>query len=42
MLKKMLLSKIKILTEKVHCIKNSHFSENLIDAVNSSFLEVLT
>ena len=42
-LKKMnLLSNIKILTEKVHCIKNSHSSEDLIDAVNSSVLEVLT
>ena len=41
-LKKMnLLSNIKILTEKVHCIKNSHSSEDLIDAVKSSVLEVL-
>ena len=41
-LKKMnLLSNIKILTEKVHCIKNSHSSEDLIDSVNSSVLEVL-
>ena len=41
-LKKMnLLSNIKILTEKVYCIKNSHSSEDLIDAVNSSILEVL-
>ena len=33
-LKKMnLLSTIKILTEKVHCIKNSHSSEDLINAV---------
>ena len=37
-----LLSNIKILTEKVHCIKNSHSSEDLIDPVNSSVLEVLT
>ena len=37
-----LLSNIIILTEKVHCIKNSHSLENLIDAVNSSVLEVLT
>ena len=28
-----LLSNIKILTEKVHCIKNSHSSEDLIDTV---------
>ena len=42
-LKKMsLLSNIKIVTEKVYCIKNSHSSEDLIDAVNSSILEVLT
>ena len=42
-LKKMnLLSNIKILIEKVNCIKNSHASEDLIDAVNSSVLEVLT
>ena len=42
-LKKMnLLSNIKILTDKVHCIKNSHSSEDLIDAINSSVLEVLT
>ena len=41
-LKKMLLSNIKIPTENVHCIKNSHSSEDLIDAVNSSLLEVLT
>ena len=42
-LKKMnLLSNMKILTEKVHCIKNSHSSEDLIDPVNSSVLEVLT
>ena len=42
-LKKMnLLSNTKILTEKVHCIKNSHSSEDLIDAVNISALEVLT
>ena len=41
-LKKMnLLSNIKILTEKVYCIKNSHLSEDLIDVVNSSILEVL-
>ena len=37
-----LLSDIKILTEKVHCIKNLHSSEDLIDAVNSSVLEVVT
>ena len=37
-----LLSNIKILTEKVYCIKNSHSSEDFIDAVNSSVLEVLT
>ena len=37
-----LSSNIKKLTEKVHCIKNSHSSEGLIDAVNSSVLEVLT
>ena len=38
-LKKMnLLSNIKILTEKVYCIKNSHSSEDLIGAVNSSIL----
>ena len=37
-----LLSNIKILTEKVYCIKNSHSSEDLIGAVNSSILEVLT
>ena len=36
------LPNIKILTEKVNCIKNSHSSEDLIDAVNSSVLEVLT
>ena len=42
-LKKMsLLSNIKLLTEKVPCIKNSHPPEKLIDAVNSSVLEVLT
>ena len=42
-LKKMnLLSNIKILTEKIHCIKNSHSSEDLTDAVNSSVLEALT
>ena len=42
-LKKMnLLSNTKILTEKVYCIKNSYSSEDLIDAVNSSVLEVLT
>ena len=42
-LKKMnLLSNIKILTENVHCIKNSHSSEDLIDAINSSVLDVLT
>ena len=42
-LKKMnLLSNIKILTEKVYCIKNSHSSEDLVDAVNSSILEVST
>ena len=42
-LKKMnLLSDIEILTEKLHCIKNSHSSEDLIDAVNSSVLEVVT
>ena len=37
-----LLSNIKTLTEKVHCIKNPHSSEDLIDAVNGSVLEVLT
>ena len=37
-----LLSNVKILTEKVYCIKNSDSSEDLIDAVNSSILEVLT
>ena len=37
-----LLSNIKILTEKVHFIKNSHCSEDLIDAVCSSVLKVLT
>ena len=37
-----LLSDIEILTEKLHCIKNSHSSEDLIDAVNSSVLEVVT
>ena len=37
-----LLSNIKLLTEKVPCIKNSHPSEKLIDAVNSGVLEVLT
>ena len=37
-----LLSNIKILTEKVHFIKNSHCSEDLIDAVCSSALKVLT
>ena len=37
-----LLSNIKILTEKVYCIKNSHSSEDLIGAVNSNILEVLT
>ena len=37
-----LLSNIKILKERVHCIKNSDSSEDLIDAVNSSVLEVLT
>ena len=36
-----LLSDIKILTEKVHCIKNLHSSGDLIDAVNSSVLEVV-
>ena len=36
------MSNIKILTEKVYCIKNSHSSEDLIGAVNSSILEVLT
>ena len=36
------LSNIKILTEKVHCIKNSHSSEDLINAVNSGVLEILT
>ena len=42
-LKKMsLLSNIKLLTERVPCIKNSHPPEKLIDAVNSSVLEVLT
>ena len=42
-LKKMnLLSNIKILIEKVYCIKNSHSSEDLVDAVNSSILEVST
>ena len=42
-LKKMnLFSNIKMLTEKVYCIKNSHSSEDLIDAVNRSVLEVLT
>ena len=42
-LKKMnLVSNIKILTKKVYCIKNSHSSEDLIDAVNSSVLEVPT
>ena len=37
-----LLSNIKILTEKVHCFKNSHSLEDLINAVNSTVLEVLT
>ena len=42
-LKKMnLFSNIKVPTENLHCIKNSHSSEDLIDAVNSSVLEVLT
>ena len=36
------LSNIKVLTEKVHCIKNSHSSEDLINAVNSGVLEFLT
>ena len=35
-------SNIKILTEKVYCIKNSHSSEELINAVNSGVLEILT
>ena len=37
-----LLSNIKKLTEKVHCIKSSHSVEDLIDAVNGSVLQVLT
>ena len=37
-----LLSNIKILTEKVYCIKNSHSSQDFIDVVNSNVLEVLT
>ena len=41
-LKKMsLFSNIKVPTENVHCLKNSHSLEDLIDTVNSSVLEVL-
>ena len=37
-----LMSNLNIRTEKFHSIRNSHSSEDLIDAVSSSVLQILT